>query len=738
MMVTQGLSRARPHLVGDIWGGFAAMLVALPSAIAFGVTIFSPLGGEFSARGALAGMLGVTILGLVAGALGGTQRLISAPCAPAAAVLSALTIQLVGQGHPAFVIVLTLFLAALVSSVIQISFGVMRIGQLIKYMPFPVVSGYLSGVGLIVILSQLPKWLAWPKGLPVLQGILSPHLWHMPSVVIGLVTALVMAVAPRLRTGVPAVILGLVGGLSTYWVLALTIWPELRTLAGNSYVIGPISMQGDGLIEGMANLWSQFQQTKVILWEPICVTALTLAVLLSIDTLKTCLVLDAMTGSKHDSNRELVGQGLGNLASTLLGGAPGAGTMGASLVNKASGGMTGLSSIIQGLWSLLAVLFLTPLIAWVPISALAAILVVIGVNMIDWHTFQLLRSRDTLLDFAVIALVVIVANTVSLIAASGLGVALAILMFIREQIHSSPIRRKSYGNKMFSKRIRMPAERDVLEKSGRQTVIIEMQGSLFFGTTDQVFATIEPELEHARYVLLDLHRVQSLDFTAGHMIERVANMMDERGGILALSRIPERLPSGRDLHAYIDHIGLSHKSSVRIFKEFSDALEWFEEQIIFHSHLPEQDVDCLPLGDFDLFKGLDANVIAALDRVATRIPIRAGKMIFNAGAPGHDLMLIARGEIKIDLPIPNQKPIHLATLGRGQFFGEMSFLDAHPHSADVMALTDVDIISLNRKDFVNVIKGEPEIGSKVLRALAMAIADRLRHANAEMREMRMG
>ena len=222
------------------------------------------------------------------------------------------------------------------------------------------------------------------------------------------------------------------------------------------------------------------------------------------------------------------------------------------------------------------------------------------------------------------------------------------------------------------------------------------------------------------------------------MIERVANMLAERNGVLALSRIPERLPNGRDLHAYIDHIGLSSKTSVRIFQEFSDALEWFEEQLIEDSHLPQQDISCLPLGGFELFRGLDNKVLDALDQVSVRQRVQAGEVIFTAGAAGHDLMLIARGEIKIDLPIPHQKPIHLATLGRGQFFGEMSFLDAHEHSADVTALTDVDLISLNRTDFVHIIRNEPEIGSKVLRALAMAIADRLRHANSEMREMRIG
>ena len=127
------------------------MLVALPSAIAFGITIFAPLGADFGAKGALAGMLGVTALGLIAATFGGTQRLISAPCAQAAAVLSALTIQMSQSGGAPDAIIMSLFLVALVASVIQIVFGTLRIGQLIKYMPYPVVSGYLSGVGLIII-----------------------------------------------------------------------------------------------------------------------------------------------------------------------------------------------------------------------------------------------------------------------------------------------------------------------------------------------------------------------------------------------------------------------------------------------------------------------------------------------------------------------------------------------------------------------------------------------------------
>jgi SulP family sulfate permease len=735
-MTTAQLQRSRTNLSGDIWGGFAAMLVALPSAIAFGVTIFSPLGADFGAKGALAGMLGVTALGLIAATFGGTQRLISAPCAPAAAVLSALTIQMTQQGSGVGAVVLTLFLVAFISSLVQISFGLLRIGELIKYMPFPVVSGYLSGVGLIIVMSQLPKWMALPKGMNWWQGLHAMELWQAPSLIVGAVTVAFMLLAPRISKRVPAVIVGLVGGMASYWLLAFTAWPDLRNLHDNPFIIGPLSVGGEGFFESLLDPFRSLGESGVPHWTHIAFPAITLAVLLSIDTLKTCVVLDAMTGSRHDSNKELIGQGLGNLASSLIGGAPGAGTMGATLVNKASGGTTYLSGVFQGVWSLLAILLLTSLIAWVPVSALAALLIVIGFKMIDWHSLQLLKSKDTMLDFAVILIVVIVANTVSLIAASGVGVAMAIMLFLREQVHTSTIRRKSFGDKIFSSRVRGQRERDVLTEMGSHTVIFELQGSLFFGTTDQLYTAIEPELSDAKFVVLDFMRVQSMDMTAGHMIERIRNMLAERHAKLVLTRVPERLPSGRDLRSYVDHIGLLSDSTAKIFDEFDEALEWIEDETLAlagHAHVSHEGI---PLGKFEIFHGLNAQEIAALERCAQHHVYQAGDLVFGADSTGHELMLISRGEVKVSLPLASGKTIHLTTFSRGQFFGEMSFLDGRAHSADVYATRETELIAIDRKAFATVAAGDPVMSISVMRSVALAIADRLRHANAELREMR--
>jgi len=737
MAMPVSVSRLVPtHLSGDVWGGFAAMLVAFPSAIAFGVTIFSPLGLGFGAQGALAGMLGVTMLGLIAAIFGGTQRLISAPCAPAAAVLTAVTIEMARQSVDPGTIVLTLCLIAFACGAIQIMFGILRIGRLIRFMPFTVVSGYLSGVGLIIVISQLPKWLALPKEVKLFDGMTQPDLWQVNSIMIGLATALAMLIAPKLSRRIPAVIMGLIAGIGVYWLLALTVAPQLQALKNNPFIIGPLVADPGALVSNISESLHQLLNSNLPPLEQVIVPALTLAVLLSIDTLKTCVVLDALTGSRHNSNRELIGQGLGNLSASLIGGTPGAGTMGATLVNKASGGTSRWSGVSQGCWSLIAILLLTPLIAWVPIAALAALLVVIGIKMIDWKSLAFARSKETMIDFIVIVAVVIVANTVGLIAASGLGIGLAILLFIREQIHSTTVRRKSYGNQLFSKHFRTNAERQVLQEQGRKTVIYELQGSLFFGTTDQLYLAIEPEIERVRYVVLDFFRVQSIDITAAHMIERIRDRLAENQTVLVLSRLPERLPSGRDLRSYVDRLGLAQNDLTIIANEMSDGLEWIENQILEKQGMYFAQPEPLPLGEFEIFAGLDTKTIAQLSACITRRRIAANTCIFKANSPGSELMLIALGQIKITLPLSGNAILHLATFGRGQFFGEISFLDLQPHSADAYAQTDVELLVMTRDDFDRISTHHQNLNSQVMACLAFAIAARLRHTNSDLLQVR--
>lgn len=723
------------NLSGDFWGGLAAMLVALPSAIAFGVTIYAPLGASLSAQGAMAGLLGALALGLIAAALGGAPRLISAPCAPAAAVLSAFAIQSLEHGVEVTTVVLMLTVVGLLAGGLQVLFGVLRLGKLIQYMPYPVVSGYLTGVGFIIIGSQIPKLLGASRDYTLWKALAAPSIWNWAAIAVGLVTAVVMVFAPRWIKAVPAAIVGLLAGIGCYVVLGLAGAVPLTT-AGNAMVVGPLSAGGGegGFLEAFSARWHAFgglnEETLKLLIFP----ALTLAGLLSIDTLKTCLVLDAMTRSRHDSNRELIAQGCANLGSAVVGGMPGAGTMGATLVNLSSGGSSRYSGIIEGVLALVAFLLLGSLIAWVPVSALAAILIVIGFRMLDKNSLHFLRSRATMLDFAVIAAVVLTAVSVSLILASFVGVALAVILFIREQIGGAVVRRRLLCNEHFSKRVRTHEEMEILVARGDQAVVCELQGSLFFGTTSQLYTALEGDLKSRRYVVLDMRRVQTVDVTAAHMLEQIRDMLGERDGVLIFAHVPRSLPSGRDILGYLDEVGLvGADGKVKVFEGLDQAQEWIENRIIAEAKLELAQEHALALADIELFKGRKAQTLATLEQRMEKRGYHAGDCIFTRGQEGDELFLIRRGLVRIELPIAEHQAHHLGTFGRGSFFGEMSFLDGAVRSADAIATTDLDLYVLSRREFDKIAEEHRKVALALMEGIASVLASRLRYTNAELR-----
>ena len=719
---------------GDAWGGLAAMLVALPSAIAFGVTIYSPLGGSYAAYGAMAGILGATALGLVAPALGGTNRLITAPCAPGAAVLAAFAGEMLAKGTPPDAALLMLTVIGLMTGAGQLLFGVAKLGRLIKYMPFPVVSGYLSGVGLTIIASQVPKWLGASKGTGFFAALGAPVGWQWAAIAVGAVTIVVTLLAGRLTKLVPAAIIGLASGVAAYFV-AGAFDPALLTTAHNPLVIGPLGGGGGGFVTGLAARWSSIGGLTLDSLVAVAGPALTLTVLLSIDTLKTCLVLDTLTRSRHDSNRELIAQGLGNLASAAIGGIPGAGTMGATLVNINSGATTRRSGVLEGVLSLVAFLALGAAIAWVPVAALAGTLIVVGVRMIDRHALAYLKSRSTVLDFAVVVAVIVTALTVSLIAASGVGIALAILLFIREQLGGQVVRRRATGAQQFSKRVRIAAERQVLVAHGDRTAVVELQGSLFFGTADQLYSALEPEIAQRDHLVLDLRRVQSVDATAVHVLQQVRDMFTEKGGTLSFCQLPRELPTGQDVQRYLELMGVTTAPGVKVFDEAESALEWIEDEVLEAAHATRNDERPLELREMDLVAGRHDDTIADLAARVESRTVPAGQRIFSRGDAGHELFLVRRGLVRIMVPIGAHERHHVSTFGRGDFFGEMAFLDGGTRSANAEALSDVDLYVLTRPDFDALAEEHKRLGTQLIEGLARVLALRLRDTNAELRAL---
>ncbi|MEI7636719.1 MAG: SLC26A/SulP transporter family protein [Syntrophus sp. (in: bacteria)] len=728
------------RLTGDILGGLTSMLVALPSAIAFGIIIYSPLGSQYAGKAAVAGMIGAVALGLIAPLFGGTPRLITAPCAPAAAVLAVFVAQLVQGGTmPTEAIPFYVALVALFAGIVQFTAGRFGGGKFIKYIPYPVVAGYLSGVGILILLGQLPKLLGLPKGLTLWQGVLQPVTWSGTSIFVGLVTIAAMLLAPRLLKLIPAAIVALLSGIGTYFALAV-VNPELLTITNNPLIIGPISSSGLEAFRTAMSQWAYLDLINAKSLTMILVPFLTLAILLSIDTLKTCVILDVMTQSRHKSNKELMGQGLGNIASALVGGIPGSGTMGPTLVNLASGGQTRLSSVFAGVFAGLVFLLLGKLMAWIPLSALAGVLIVIAVRMLDKNSLQLLKYKSTIFDFLVILAVVISAVSMSLIVAAGVGTAMAIVLFLREQIRSSVVRRKFFGNQKFSKKRRVTTELSILESQGKSTIICELQGQLFFGTTDQLFTELEPHLAQCSYVVLDMRRVQSLDFTAANMLKQIHNRVKEKQGYLILASIPLNLPSGQNVKKYLASLGFTETGmNLKFYPDLDSALEWVEDETInISSDGGKGARHAMNLGDFEFFSGFPDGAIEKISVTITEKSFQPGEKIFSMGDKSDQIYFVRKGTVKIGLPLTGGMIHHLLTLSRGDFFGEMSFLDKGKRSADAIAVNDVMLYILSRKQFEKINEVYPEIAGIFFERLAYAISQRLRLTNIELMALEEG
>lgn len=740
MAVTEDHPQAVNPVSGEIFGGLAAMLVAMPSAIAFGLVVYAPLGGNAAAVGALAGIVGAITLGLVAPLFGGSPGIITAPCAPAAAVMGGLVGQLVAMGPDSLdpaLIPLLLVVTALLSGTLQFLYGVLGAGSVIKFIPFPVVAGYLSGVGLLIFIGQVPKFLGMPKGTHFFDALSQPTLWQTPSLIVGAIAIAGMVFSKKLTEKIPAPIIALVLGITAYFTLSL-LYPDLLVSRGNPFVIGPIqAANGPGFFDTLSDRWTAAYQLNTHTLGLIVIPALTLSVLLSIDTLKTGVVLDVLTRSRSRSNRELLGQGVGNVVTALAGGMPGAGTTGPTLVNVSSGGRTKLSGILNGAFALIAFLALGNLVAWIPVAALSGILMVVGVRMIDREAFQLLRRKTTLLDFLVIFAVVVTAIADDLITAAGIGVALAILLFLRDQIRGSVVHRTRLGNAVVSKKRRLPVEMEILEKKGAQTVLVELDGSLFFGTADQLISEIQPLLPDCRYLILDMKRVRFVDFTAVHRLEQLETQLAEQNGCLILTALPRFMSSGDKFKRYLHQAGLIRKhKAVQLFDEIEAALEWTEDQIIEAeglTHPPEEKL--LDLGEIHILSKLSAEELSLLRPAAEERHYAAGENIFKQGDTGDMLYLIRNGSIKIILPLSHGKHHHLATIDQGDFFGDMAFIDQATRSADAIAETECHLYTLSRHAFTQLEESAPHLAEQVFVGLARVLAERLRQADREIRAL---
>ncbi|HFC04692.1 MAG TPA: SulP family inorganic anion transporter, partial [Rhizobiales bacterium] len=446
------------NLKGDIFGGVTAAVVALPLALAFGVA---------SGVGPIAGLYGAIAVGFFAAVFGGTPSQVSGPTGPMTVAMAAVVIQYADTPGTAFLIVI-------LSGVLQIIFGMLKVGRYVSYTPHSVVSGFMSGIGVIIILIQTLPFvgLATAGGGPI--GAISawpdiPKLLNSDALAIATASLAVMMFWPaRLNAILPSALAALLVGTG----LALTIFSG-APIIGDVPTGLPAIQFPDITLGGLPGLFGP---------------AVILALLGSIDSLLTSLVADSITRTRHNSNRELVGQGIGNIAAGLVGGLPGAGATMRTVVNVRAGGRTPLSGALHAVILLALVLGLGPLAEQVPHAALAGILMKVGWDIIDWKYLKriAIAPKDN-----VFVMLVTFGMTVfiDLITAVGVGIILASFVAARRaethELEGVTALAMQSGGEMLS-----PQEDQMLEELGGEVALVNLRGRFSYASARQLTHSI--------------------------------------------------------------------------------------------------------------------------------------------------------------------------------------------------------------------------------------------------------
>ena len=482
------------NLRGDLFGGVTAAIIALPMALAFGVA---------SGAGPVAGLYGAVLVGLFAALFGSTPTLISEPTGPMTVVMTAVIANLIAA-NPEQGMAMA-FTVVMMAGIFQILFGVLKLGHYVTIMPYTVVSGFMTGIGIILIILQLGPFLgqATPSGgvigtvesLPQLFSNIQPA-----ETALALMTfALLLFFPQKLRRYFPPQLLALVVG--TLAAVFLLSDMEIRR-------IGEIPT---GLPDLQIPIFTAAQ------WQLMIVDALVLAVLGSIDALLTSVIAENLTRKESNANKELLGQGLGNLASGMFGGIPGAGATMGTVVNIQTGGRSALSGITRAGLLLIVVLWAADLTAEIPLAVLAGIALKVGVDIIDWAFLRRIHRvsfRAAWIMYGVIALTVFV----DLIAAVAIGVFIANLLTIERmaKLQSDSV-----------KAIRDPSAHDLsrdehtlLERSEGKILVFSLGGPLFFGVA-KVISRQHAVLEGHEILILDLTDVPSLGVSSSLALEKM-------------------------------------------------------------------------------------------------------------------------------------------------------------------------------------------------------------------------
>ena len=556
------------NIKGDVFGGVTAGIVALPLALAFGIQAFGGIDDpSASSMGALAGLVGATMLGFFASLFGGTHSQISGPTGPMTVITASLVSGAWAASGGNFAsVLLSMSLAGIFCGIFQILFGLIKLGKYVRYIPYPVLSGFMSGIGVIIILQQIYPLIGLKSPVLVVDMILNypeaaANGLYLNALLLGIGTILIIELFPKITKKIPATLVALI----VMTIISLFLDLDSKLTIGDIPAGLPMPFFAKaGLDLGSVN-WAQVLEASIV-------PGLTLAGLGSIDTLLTSVVADNITKTKHNSNKELIGQGIGNAMAGLFCGIAGAGATMRTVVNVKSGGRTQISGMIHALFLLAILLGLGSLVKYVPLAVLAGILITVGWGIIDFKGFKDL-TKIPKSDAFVLLVVFFMTVFVDLLTAVGIGMVIACVLFMKragdliENSYTSQAMDSTDENNPWSD------EGGIPDEIKKQIYICHLDGPIFFGSVTGFNKLMQEIPSKRKVVIIRMRRVSYMDQSGIYAMETAIQDLQARGVRVLMTIIkPQPMKMLTTMNVIPALVPMEHT-----FKTFEECTEFLKK-----------------------------------------------------------------------------------------------------------------------------------------------------------------
>lgn len=734
MTVGQGLQgdmaaakpRGMPEGLREIFAGSTAAFVSIPLGLAIGTLAYAPLGPEYVNDGARAGLLAGALGGLLVALLQTRSFVVSTTSSATGLILAAFATQLTGRigvsPDAAAVLIAVLIVA---SGLITVLLGILGLGRAVAFTPQPIFAGFVSGVGILILLSQSPKLLGFGRWSDLLGWIAGFDAAQLPRIAFGCLLVGAMLWLSRIRPTLPHIAIGFVVGTLVHHAIA-AIWPALPL----SPMIGAMPAFGfeDGRILGRL-AEPRVRAELAAHWQLVVATAIPLALVLSLESMMARRLAESLADMPRAPMRNLAATGLGTVLSGAVGGVVVSGSPAQVLALFRAGGRTRLAAATVGAVLLILALGIPEFTGLVPTMIPSAVLLVIGVRLIDagflgrlrgaWRLPESEARRRAFFDLAIFTVVMLPTAMGEIIIGVALGIALSVGVFL-VRMGRPVVRRRSYGDTRVSKRVRCTADADRLSRHGGETLILELEGVLFFGNADDLAQVLGRAASRCRQVVLDMRRITDIDSTGASILAQAVDRARQKGCEVALCSVGAM---HRVLYA-------ADVARLRVLPDLDSALEWAEDRLLARHGGAPAETASMPLEAIDMCADLPPEDLAILRDHLTVVRYEAGQALCHAGEPADRLWILTSGSVSIRADAQSSRRI--IALGPGTTVGEMALIEGGVRSATAFADERVEAMLLTAEHFDMLLRDHPQLANRMMHNLARELVRRLRNSTKDL------